>query len=71
MQSTGVAYLCWLACLFGFCGIHRFYLGKPITGIVWFFTLGLFGFGQIIDLFLIPGAVERNNLRFAALMRRD
>ena len=71
MQSTGVAYLCWLACLFGFCGIHRFYVGKPITGILWFFTLGLFGFGQFIDLFLIPGMVERNNFRFAAMLRRD
>jgi TM2 domain-containing membrane protein YozV len=67
MQSVGVAYLCWLACLFGFCGIHRFYVGKPISGVIWFFTLGLLGIGQFVDLFLIPGMVERNNYRTAAL----
>jgi TM2 domain-containing membrane protein YozV len=71
MQSTGVAYLCWLACFFGFFGIHRFYLGKPVTGILWLVTFGLLGFGQLIDLFLIPGQVERNNLRFANMLRRD
>ena len=71
MQSTGTAYLCWLLCFVGFCGIHRFYAGKPVTGIIWLFTGGLLFFGQFIDLFLIPGMVERNNLRFAAMLRRD
>ncbi len=64
MTSPGMAYLLWLLGLLGFCGIHRFYLGKPITGLIWFFTVGLLGIGQIIDLFLIPGMVERANHRF-------
>lgn len=68
MQSTGTAYLCWLACFFGFCGIHRFYLGKPVTGLIWLFTLGLLGIGQFIDLFLIPGMVDRNNARTGQLL---
>ena len=68
MQSTGTAYLCWLLGLVGFCGIHRFYLGKPVTGLLWFFTAGLLGIGQFIDLFLIPGMVERNNARLGQLM---
>ncbi|HEX8158767.1 MAG TPA: TM2 domain-containing protein [Solirubrobacteraceae bacterium] len=63
MSSNGVAYLLWLACCIGFCGIHRFYLGKPISGLLWLFTLGLLGFGQLLDLVLIPGMVESVNRR--------
>ena len=69
MQSNATAYLCWLACLVGFCGIHRFYVGKPFTGLLWFFTAGLLGVGQFIDLFLIPGMVERNNARLGQLIQ--
>jgi TM2 domain-containing membrane protein YozV len=59
-----MAYLLWVLGLFGFCGIHRFYLGKPLTGLLWFFTAGLLFVGQFIDLFLIPGMVEKANRRF-------
>ena len=50
-HSTAVGYLFWLI---GFTGAHRFYFGKPVSGIVWFFTFGLLGIGWLIDLFLIP-----------------
>lgn len=54
MQSHSplMGYLLWI---FGFMGSHRFYYGRPVTGTIWFFTLGLFFIGWIIDLFLIPG----------------
>ena len=34
-------------------GIHRIYVGKVGTGILWFFTGGLLGIGQLIDIILI------------------
>jgi TM2 domain-containing membrane protein YozV len=64
-HNKGTAFLLWLACVFGFAGIHRFYLGRPWTGALWFFTFGLFGVGQLVDLFRIPVLVAEENQRFA------
>ncbi|WP_027966265.1 NINE protein [Halomonas halocynthiae] len=58
-----IGYLLWI---FGFLGAHRFYYGKPVTGTIWFFTLGLLGIGWLIDLFLIPGMDREADLRFRA-----
>ena len=56
-----IGYILWL---FGFTGSHRFYYGKPITGTIWFFTLGLLGIGWLIDLFLIPSMDRQADVRF-------
>ncbi len=61
--DAGVAYILWAFGLMGFCGIHRFYSGKITSGLIYFFTLGFFGFGQFVDLFLIPGMTRERNLR--------
>ena len=58
-----VGYVLWI---FGFTGSHRFYFGKPISGTVYFFTLGLLGIGWVIDLFLIPSLHRQAILRFRA-----
>ena len=50
-HNLAIGYLLWI---FGFMGAHRFYYGRPVSGTIWFFTLGLLLIGWIIDLFLIP-----------------
>lgn len=43
-----------LLCIFlGWLGVHRFYVGKIGTGILYLFTGGLFGIGWIIDIIVI------------------
>ena len=37
--------------LIGFGGLHRMYHGKWISGIIWFFTGGLFLIGWLIDVY--------------------
>jgi len=59
--DSGVAYLLWCTCFLGFCGGQRFYSGKVGSGLIYLFTFGLFGFGQLIDLALIPGMVSDRN----------
>lgn len=62
-HSKTLGYILWI---FGFIGAHRFYFGRQITGILWFFTLGLLGIGWIIDLFLIPSLDRSADRRYAA-----
>lgn len=54
-HSKLIGYILWI---FGFLGSHRFYFGRPVSGTIYFFTLGLFFIGWIVDLFLIP-AMDR------------
>jgi TM2 domain-containing membrane protein YozV len=60
-HSAAIGYILWI---FGFLGCHRFYFGRPISGTIYFFTLGLLGIGWIIDLFLIPGMEREADIRF-------
>jgi TM2 domain-containing membrane protein YozV len=62
-HSMLVGYILWI---FGFMGAHRFYFGRPVTGTIWFFTLGLLFVGWIVDLFLIPGMDRDADDRYAS-----
>ena len=65
-----VAYLLWWLVFLGIAGIHRFYAGKWISGLLWLITGGLFLFGQAIDVILIPGMIRETNLRTQLAARR-
>jgi TM2 domain-containing membrane protein YozV len=60
-HSLLVGYLLWIL---GFLGAHRFYYGKQLSGTLYFFTLGLFFIGWIVDLFLIPGMNREADIRY-------
>lgn len=60
-HSIIIGYVLWI---FGFMGAHRFYYGRPISGVIYFFSLGLFFIGWIVDLFLIPGMDEAADRRY-------
>ena len=62
-HSKAVGYILWI---FGFMGSHRFYYGRPISGTIYFFTLGLLFIGWIIDLFLIPSLDDEADRRYVS-----
>jgi TM2 domain-containing membrane protein YozV len=70
MKSSSTAYILWLLGLLGFCGIHRFYADKPISGLIWFFTGGLCFVGQFIDLVLVPTMIDEVNVKQQVLSKR-
>jgi len=61
--DRGTAYLLWF--LFGFFGIHRWYLKQhnAVSWFVWFFTGQLFGFGWLYDGLVLWNNVEKYNKR--------
>jgi len=67
MYSTFIAYLLWFCSGFGALGLHRFYLGKIGTGILWMCTGGLFVVGSIFDFITLPAQVREANIRQALI----
>lgn len=62
-HSMVVGYILWI---FGFIGSHRFYYGRPVSGTIYFFTLGIFLIGWIIDLFLIPEMDRQADVKYTS-----
>jgi len=58
----------WILLTFlGVFGIHRFYMGKWGTGLIYLFTLGLFGIGWLYDYWTLNSQIsERNQARIPA-----
>jgi len=55
-KSTFFAYFFWF-----FFGFHYLYLGRIGIQLIYWLTIGGCGFWMLIDLFRIPGMVERKN----------
>lgn len=60
-KEVALGYLLWCLSFVGVCGVQRMYLGQVGYGIVLLFTLGLCGIGQLLDLLLLPEAVNAAN----------
>lgn len=59
----------WLLLTFlGVFGVHRFYLGKWGTGIVFLLTGGLLGLGLLYDLWTLNGQVSEVNRRHGVVV---
>ncbi|MFT7242744.1 MAG: hypothetical protein ACI82A_000084 [Candidatus Azotimanducaceae bacterium] len=61
-RRTPIAYLLAIPPL-GLLGMHKFYLRRPLLGITYFFTGGLFIFGWLYDLFTMGEQVARYNMK--------
>jgi TM2 domain-containing membrane protein YozV len=56
--------LAWIFLTFlGVFGVHRLYLGKWFTAIVYLLTLGLFGLGYLYDYWTLNGQIDEINRR--------
>lgn len=54
----------WLLLTFlGLFGVHRFYMGKIVTGIIYFLTGGLLGLGLLYDLWTLNEQISEINAR--------
>ncbi len=54
--------LAWLLLAFlGLFGIHRMYMGKWITGLIYLCTVGIFGLGYIYDLWTLNDQISLIN----------
>ncbi len=58
-RSLLIAYLLWF--FLGILGVHRLYLGRWVSALIWFLTGGLLGIGWLVDVVLTYFIVEEEN----------
>ena len=57
-KDTTVAYGLWALSFVGLSGLHRLYMGRWVSGLIWLLTGGLFFIGTFIDLFMMKRMVQ-------------
>ncbi|MEM7495783.1 MAG: TM2 domain-containing protein [Myxococcota bacterium] len=58
----GLSYiLCAMGLVSPVAGLHRFYLGRPLSGLLYLMTWGFFGIGTLMDLMQMPALVQQSN----------
>lgn len=55
----------YVAWCFGIFGAHRFYYGKPVSGLIYLLTMGLLFIGWIVDAFTIASMSAEAGRRYA------
>ena len=56
--------LTWILLTFlGIFGAHRLYMGKWVTAIIYFFTVGLFGVGILYDYWTLNEQISVKNMQ--------
>lgn len=60
-KEVVLAYALWCLSFVGVCGVQRMYLGQVGYGLALLFTLGFCGIGQLLDLLLLPEAINAAN----------
>ncbi|MES2963515.1 MAG: TM2 domain-containing protein [Bdellovibrionota bacterium] len=54
--------IAWLLLVFlGPFGVHRLYMGKWVSGLIYLVTLGLFGIGVLYDYWTLNGQIDELN----------
>lgn len=67
-KDLALAYALWALSIVGICGVQRMYLGQSGLGLVMLLTFGFCGVGQVLDLFLLPGALNQTNIRIGGIV---
>lgn len=58
-HHLGIGYLLWILLTFvGVFGIHRIYMGKYLTGLIYFLTGGLFFVGILYDYWTLNEQID-------------
>ena len=61
MYQVWIAYVLWLVGGFGVLGLHRFYMRKVPTGVLWILTGGLAFMGSLYDFFTMGRQIDEAN----------
>jgi TM2 domain-containing membrane protein YozV len=61
VKNRPTAYVLWALGILSLCGLHRIYTGRYKSGLLYLFTFGLCGIGQLLDLLFIDRLVDKAN----------